>query len=329
MRTVHPLNDDWLFLAAYQEGLEQADADESAFVPARLPHTSRELPFNNFDERDSQLISCYRRRIRVAPRAGRRVFLHFEGVMAAAKVYYNGAPIAEHLGGYTPFTCELTGLVTGGDDMLAVVVDSHERADIPPFGYVIDYLTYGGIYREVWLEETNEVYLQNVHAIPRKSGGGWRVDLSVSLENGSGTPAKRKSPARSRARTARCARTVKAPRSPASGSNRSIFHSTRGIASLGHPRTEPVRPQGRAALGRCRAGRIRLPHRVSRGGVYAGRLFSQRRACQASRLNRHQSYPYVGNAMPKRAQSATRSCSNASSGSISRARATTRSRSIF
>ncbi|MEZ4626735.1 MAG: hypothetical protein R2912_01035 [Eubacteriales bacterium] len=43
--------------------------------------------------------------------------------------------------------------------MLAVVVDSRERDDIPPFGYVIDYLTFGGIYREVWLEETNEVFI--------------------------------------------------------------------------------------------------------------------------------------------------------------------------
>ena len=35
--------------------------------------------------------------------------------------------------------------------MLAVDVDSTERPDIPPFGYEIDYLTFGGIYREVSL----------------------------------------------------------------------------------------------------------------------------------------------------------------------------------
>ena len=63
--------------------------------------------------------------------------MHFEGVMAAAKVFFNGAFLTEHLGGYTPFSCELTGLVTGGEDVLAVVVDSRERDDIPPFGYVI------------------------------------------------------------------------------------------------------------------------------------------------------------------------------------------------
>ena len=35
--------------------------------------------------------------------------------------------------------------------VLAVDVDSTERPDIPPFGYEIDYLTFGGIYREVAL----------------------------------------------------------------------------------------------------------------------------------------------------------------------------------
>ena len=103
MRNTTPINDGWLFAERYEEGMERAQTIESAFVPVRIPHTSCELPLNNFDERESQLVSCYRKRIRVAPQAGRRVFLHFEGVMAAAKVFLNGAFLCEHLGGYTPF----------------------------------------------------------------------------------------------------------------------------------------------------------------------------------------------------------------------------------
>ena len=34
---------------------------------------------------------------------------------------------------------------------LVVKVDSRESVNIPPFGFVIDYMTYGGLYREVWL----------------------------------------------------------------------------------------------------------------------------------------------------------------------------------
>ena len=64
----------------------------------------------------------------------------------------NGVRLGEYKGGYTPFSFELTPhLDFSGENVLAVDVDSTERSDIPPFGYEIDYLTFGGIYREVAL----------------------------------------------------------------------------------------------------------------------------------------------------------------------------------
>ncbi len=183
MRTITHINDGWLYYAGETEDCCAKICDESAYTGVRLPHTNLELPYNNFNERDFQFISCYRRKINLQPQTGKRVFLHFEGVMAAAKVYYNGVFLTEHLGGYTPFTCELTGLVTGGEDTLAVLVDATERNDIPPFGYVIDYLTYGGIYREVWLEETEEVYLWNAQVKPKKSGDKWIVETNAYIDN--------------------------------------------------------------------------------------------------------------------------------------------------
>ena len=51
--------------------------------------------------------------------------------------------------------------------MLAVEVDSTERADIPPFGYEIDYLTFGGIYREVSLRLVSPSFIQNIFAQPK------------------------------------------------------------------------------------------------------------------------------------------------------------------
>jgi beta-galactosidase len=43
-------------------------------------------------------------------------------------------------------------------------VDSTERNDIPPFGYEIDYLTFGGIYREVNLRIVPALYIENMVA---------------------------------------------------------------------------------------------------------------------------------------------------------------------
>lgn len=61
--------------------------------------------------------------------------------------------MGEHHCGYTAFTVDLTdNVLYGQDNLLCVRLDSRENLNVPPFGYVIDYMTYGGIYRDVRLE---------------------------------------------------------------------------------------------------------------------------------------------------------------------------------
>ena len=88
--------------------------------------------------------------------------------MTASTVWINGTKLGEYKGGYTPFSFELTkNLDFEGENVLAVDVDSTERADIPPFGYEIDYLTFGGIYREVSLRIVPATFIENVFAKPK------------------------------------------------------------------------------------------------------------------------------------------------------------------
>lgn len=46
--------------------------------------------------------------------------------------------------------------------MLCVRLDSREDLNVPPFGYVIDYMTYGGIYRDVYLEVKDQIALEDI-----------------------------------------------------------------------------------------------------------------------------------------------------------------------
>ena len=95
------------------------------------------------------------------------MFVDFGGVMTAATVWINGQRLGEYRGGYTAFSFELTQhLNWRGDNVLAVEVDSTERKDIPPFGGEIDYLTFGGIYREVSLRVVPETFIDNIFARP-------------------------------------------------------------------------------------------------------------------------------------------------------------------
>lgn len=159
---------------------------EGAAVSVELPHTCRETPYDYFDEGAYQMLCGYRRTLRVPEDwAGKRVFLHVGAAAHSAEVYVDGAKLGEHRCGYTAFDVELTGAIQkaasgGAAALLAIKVDSRETQDIPPFGYVIDYMTYGGLYREVWLEVREQRHIEDVFARPDASGA---VRSTVTLSD--------------------------------------------------------------------------------------------------------------------------------------------------
>jgi beta-galactosidase len=160
--------------------------DDSSFDLVVVPHTNVRLPWHGFDEKQYEFVSLYRRRFRLPEEAhGKRVFVDFEGVMTASTVWINGERLGEYKGGYTPFSFELTPHIDwGGENVLAVAVDSRERPDIPPFGYEIDYLTFGGIYREVALRIVPESFIENILVRPKEVlSGKPSVDVQCFLEN--------------------------------------------------------------------------------------------------------------------------------------------------
>ncbi len=180
-RLTLPINRGWRYSPKNVAGGHAPTFDDSAFTRVVVPHTNVRLPWHSFDEKTYEFVSLYRRRIKVPAAArGKRVFVDFEGVMTASTVYLNGTRLGEYRGGYTPFSFELTEhLNATGDNLLSVEVDSTERADIPPFGNEIDYLTFGGIYREVALRIVPQTFLENFYARTQNVLGG---SPSVAVE---------------------------------------------------------------------------------------------------------------------------------------------------
>ncbi len=123
----------------------------------RLPHTSREVPLHYASPDDYEMLCGYRKKFTVPSiEKAPRLFLRFDGAAHQAEVYVNGKKAGEHKGGYTSFEVEITSFVErDGENLVAVKLDSSEDPLLPPFGFVIDYLTYGGLYREVWLETSS------------------------------------------------------------------------------------------------------------------------------------------------------------------------------
>ena len=183
-RTVLPINRNWRYGAHATADAHQPGFDDASFTRVTVPHTNIPLPWHAFDDKDYEFVSLYRRRFKVPEgAAGKRVFVDFEGAMVASTVYLNGKKLGEYRGGYTPFTFELTqGLASDGNNLLSVELDSTERKDIPPFGHEVDYLTFGGIYREVALRIVPPVFLDNIHAQTRDVLGNPSLDVACYLD---------------------------------------------------------------------------------------------------------------------------------------------------
>src|SRR5690606_15756881 len=127
-----------------------------------------------------------RKRFRLPePLNGRRLFVDFDGAMLAATVSINGHIFPEHKGGYTPFSFDITDHIReDGENILTVHLDSTERPDIPPFGNVVDYLAFGGIYRDVFLRYVEPSYIQNVFAKPGNVlTDSPRLDVDVHIQH--------------------------------------------------------------------------------------------------------------------------------------------------
>ena len=143
---------------AFQAGLGEAEG-------VRLPHTVKEVPLHYAGPEDYEMVCGYRRRLSIPEEyRGKRLFLRFDGAAHIATVYLNGVECAVHRCGYTAFRAEITELVRyGGENLVSVRLDCRENGEIPPFGHVIDYLTYGGLYREVWLDVREPQYIEDVY----------------------------------------------------------------------------------------------------------------------------------------------------------------------
>lgn len=185
-RRIIPLNTRWLYSEKSSPEALQTNFNDKNFARVSVPHTNKMLPVSGFDEKEYMFVSVYRRHFKLPKELkDKRVFIDFGGVMTAAKVYINGQSLGEYRGGYTPFSFDLTKYINwNGDNVLAVEVDSTERKDIPPFGNLVDYLTFGGIYRDVNLRIVNEIFIENVFVKPVDVlSDNPKLDVKVYLNN--------------------------------------------------------------------------------------------------------------------------------------------------
>ncbi len=101
----------------------------------------------------------FRRAFDAVDRPAERAFLYFEAVNYHAHVYLNGEKLGEHVGGFTPFSFEVTGKLKPEGNVLVVGADSRHGTDSVP-ALQVDWWNYGGITRPVHLVTTPATFVR-------------------------------------------------------------------------------------------------------------------------------------------------------------------------
>ena len=282
-------NRNWEFTKEYSEEFLQKEY-QGEYTEVDLPHTVAETPFHYFDESIYQMVSGYRRSFVPAESwKGRLVKLTVEAAAHRAEVYLNGKKLTEHFCGYTAFSVDLAPhLVYGEENILVIKVDSRESINQPPFGRVIDYMTYGGIYREVYLDVLDTTCLEDVFVKTKRiSATEYELSAEITCLQLKEDEVRVK---------------LLNEQEQEIGSLERSWQRITGITEW-HP-VHPVLYKLKAEL--VRRGEVVDTMEVRFGfreavfkedGLYLnGEKFKLRG------LNRHQSYPYVGYAMPESMQ---------------------------
>ena len=175
------LNNDWEFTEKFDPAFKAFKSSDHETV--RIPHSVKELPFNYVDEKDYQMISGYRKVINYdSSFSNKRVFLNFEGAAHSATVWFNDRNLGTHNNGYTAFRYEISQLLKRGRNRIVVRLNSKENLNIPPFGGSVDYLTYGGIYRDVYLSVEPKTYIADAYIRTRCTDDRWYLDVDVTVD---------------------------------------------------------------------------------------------------------------------------------------------------
>ena len=123
-----------------------------------------EIP-SDWNTKDNQLFFYegtiwFKKSFNYSPKSGKRVILYFGAVNYEAIVYLNTKLLGKHVGGFTPFNYDVTDLIKDGENFVILKVNNKRKKENVPTE-IFDWWNYGGITRDVFLVETEQIFIQN------------------------------------------------------------------------------------------------------------------------------------------------------------------------
>ena len=169
-------NNDWAFYRGNLPDAAKPTADDRNWIPIVLPHVMQLEKKHCGGNIIYDGIGWYRRYFTLgADCQGKRIVVKFEGVMTNCEVFLNGESLTTHHGGYLGFSVDLTDKIKFGEsNLLAVKVDASHDPLTPPGKPQadMDFYYYSGIYRDAEMIITDKLYITDPLDENIEAGGG-------------------------------------------------------------------------------------------------------------------------------------------------------------
>ena len=179
------LNGLWEYAIASRGGAEPAAFDGQILVPFCVESSLSGVMKEVGDANEL----WYKREFAVpASWKNKRVNLNFGAVDWKAEVFVNDVLIGSHVGGFTPFSFDITPYLTSGKQKLVVRVWDPTDNGYQPRGKQVNkpegiwYTPVTGIWQTVWLEPVGDNHITAIKSIPCIDNGLINVTVSTSKD---------------------------------------------------------------------------------------------------------------------------------------------------
>lgn len=150
-----------------------------------------ESELSGINDKSFHPVLWYRRTFSVPTpeHAGGRLLIHFGAVDYRATVWVNGQHVADHEGGHTPFSADITSSLTASGEQVVVVRAEDQPLDITqprgkqdwmPSPHAIWYDRTSGIWQTVWLEPVGATHIEEFQIMPDLVSGSAKVEARLN-----------------------------------------------------------------------------------------------------------------------------------------------------
>ncbi|GEM_PF-1160011 len=149
---------------------ESSTFNDTSWEDVALPHTLKEVSLDLDDCNDNnrqstfhRYVGYYRKSLTLPKKdSDRNYFLKFQGAMQNLELWVNDQHIGKYeVSGYDSFHFNVTAALKAGNNVIAIKVDNRTNELTPPDGKNMskDFILFGGLYRDVSLVSTSKVYV--------------------------------------------------------------------------------------------------------------------------------------------------------------------------